>query len=132
MKKLSLLFLIALLIPALSRAADFIDVTPTVVHGVTISWEYRFSYKSSFLAPSLTVYGHQDSCDRPMLADPVTGKPTDKPGIPPAIMCWKTEADARIEAQKEADAFELMCRNEPSCSTFKVVAKHLKQTLGMQ
>lgn len=132
MRKLLVLVFVALFAAAPARAATFKSMEPTVVHGVTISWEYQFTFKSSVLAPSEIVYGHQDSCDRPMIADPKTGKPTNRPGIPPAILCFKTESEARIEAQKEADQFEANCYNEPTCSTFKIAAKHLKQKLGMQ
>lgn len=124
--KYAILFLAIILASTTAHAATFVSVTPTVVKEKVISWEYTFSFKSSPLAPSEIVYGHQDACDRPLSR--VTGQPL----LPVPIMCWKTEVEARAEAQKEADVFEVNCRHEPSCSTFKIEATKLKQKLGIQ
>lgn len=109
-----------------ANASEFVSVTPVTAKDIVIAWEYKFSFKSSALAPSAIVYGHQDACDRPLSR--VTGQPL----LPVPIMCWKTEVEARAEAQKEADVFEVNCRHEPSCSTFKIEAAKLKQKLGIQ
>jgi hypothetical protein len=109
-----------------ANAADFKSVTPEVVNGMTVGWDYDYYFKSSILAPSAVVFNGQASCDRPIVHS------TGKPLLPVPFVCFKSEAEARAEAQKEADQFEVNCRNEPTCSTFKIAAKHLKQKLGIQ
>ena len=99
MKKLTLIGFI-FLVPAISQAATFQEMTPDVIKGVTIRWEYKFGFKSSPTSPEEIVTATKDSCDRPV-------KHSDgQPLFPPAIICFKTEAEARADAQKDADKFE--------------------------
>jgi hypothetical protein len=130
MKKLSILLLASFLFALPARAADFVSVTPTIIKGMATSWEYKYSFKSSPKAQSALVYGHQDACDRPMRHDPATGKLSNLPLLPQPIICFKTEAEARVQAQKDADTFEKQCRTNPECDTDKIVAKHRKQKVG--
>ena len=97
MKKL--LFII-FLIPSIAHAATFASVTPDIIKDMTVRWEYQFTFKSSPTSPPEIYNTRRDSCTRPIKHS------NGKPLLPPPLVCFNTEAEARAGAQIEADAFE--------------------------
>jgi hypothetical protein len=78
-----------------ARAATFVDVQEHVY-----KWDYHFSVKSSSLAVSTPLNVWEIDC--------IAERKTVGPKVPimPFPTCFDTEAEARVDAQKQADAYE--------------------------
>lgn len=98
MKRYFLAVLLLTATPAI--AANFNGVTPIKANGVVVRWEYDFSFKRSSVAAPEIVHLFENSCDNPVV------KSTGRTLLPKAAECYKTEAEARVAVQKQADKFE--------------------------
>jgi hypothetical protein len=104
MKRLIIAMLIACAsLPASAATFKSVkEVHPIYGSDFTPGWSYEFHWTSpASTSPEAIVHTYEENCASPKTPD---GRPLFPP---PRKGCFDTEALARVEAQKEADGYEM-------------------------
>jgi len=120
MKKLAIITLTILAVSFPANAYTTHKVTPVVVKGVTVVWEYEFYFTKPPSAEHGSVFIEVYSC-----ASPINHR-TGQPLLPHYKGCVNSKAEADVEAGKEAGLFEYQCRHSKECDLDKIGARHKK------
>jgi hypothetical protein len=102
MKYFILAALIASLAPPVNAATfkSVKEVHPIQGNSFIAGWSYEFYWSSPAGAPAAIEHTHEENCYRPRTPDGKLLFPDVRK------RCFNTEAEARVDAQKEADIYE--------------------------